>query len=206
MSSACTTTIEARIASGTAFLSWKDTTSTTLNALSGITTATTDQQKTDLLTTEKDVTSTIACIQEKLTTLNTIPADIQTAQTAILALQQDIKDKEEELGIAKDRVGYIRDPDVHPSFYQGWFGMDRPMKPISIPIFIGIVLFFSIFILFGLLSIFGLSLTILVPSMRTGSSGTSMYLFQWIRSQITLPFWATLIALIAVVIYFRGRK
>ena len=203
--SACTTSIEARFANSTAFDLWKGNQSTTMNALASLTAEPTPTQQADLLTAEQDVFNTMTCIQEKLIELNTTPAAIQEAQTTILEIQTELGEKEEQLAIAKDRVGYIQDPDAHPSYYQGWFSLDRPLKPISVPIFLGIIIFFTVFIFLGLLSLLGLNLTMTIPLLSTTSS-SKWNLIDWVRRQMTITSLALVIALVATVIYFRGRK
>jgi hypothetical protein len=200
----CNETIEANFNSNTTFTTWKGNKGSAVNALP--TTEITDAtQLSQLATLEAEVYSTMGCLQEKLGTLTETPSAIQTAQTRILALQTEIQEKEKDLAIAKDRVGYIRDPDAHPSYYQGWFAMDRPMKPLSVPIFIGIIIFFTVVIFLGLLSVLGLNLTMTIP-LLSSSGGLGWTFFGWIREQFTFTTFALAIALLAVVIYFRGRK
>ena len=199
------TALEPRISTSTAFTVWKETTSTAINRL--ITSANTKNgqlsagEQAEFEGLQKDVFNTLACLQEKQLGASSTTNNIHTAQARILELQEQLKQREEEVQIAKDRVAYIRDPDAHPSYYQGWFPMDHPMKPASVPIFIGIVVFCSMFIFMALLSVVGVNISVLsVP----GSSSFS--LMQWIRAQMTPGFWLMFVILVSVIIYFRARN
>jgi hypothetical protein len=201
--SACTTTINGYLAAQSSFDGWKGSTTTTINQLKvagARQTGPTAQEQQTLLQTTVDVNSVVACVQEKLQALNQVTNQIQAAQNSILDLQDTIKNAEENVKIAKDRVAMIRNPEAHPSYYEGWFKlMDRPMRPTSIPIFIGITVFFGISIILLLLRVVGVTITIPTPTPTYGTS-----LWSRILSYMSLPMIIILIVLvIAVSIYFR---
>ena len=197
---ACTTALNTRLSSIDSFNSWKDTTSTSLGLFSAG--SLTDQ--TAYTTLEADIYATLACIHEKTAALHTSTNDIQQAQTSILATEQSIKDAEEQIKIAKDRVAYTRDPDSHTSFYESWFPMDRPMKPISIPIFIGLITFFGVIIVLLLLSYFGINVSATFPLPQPSYGSPSMV--SLLMAQITPVSVVAIATLIGVVIYFRRRN
>ena len=204
MSKACAvdTALEPRITGSAAFSAWKETTSLAINRLMASASSKNGQlspgEQAEFEGLQRDVYNTLGCLQEKYTASATTSNSINEAQTRILQLQEELKRGEEEIQIAKDRVAYIRDPDARPSYYQSWFPMDRPMKPASVPIFIGIVVFLSMFLFLGLLSLIGVNLSIV--SMQ----GSTMFsLIQWIRAQLTPVFLLVGIALISVFLYYR---
>lgn len=146
---ACSATIEARLSTSDTFTAWKTTTSTTLNAIQSTDRPTLTQQA-ELVQAEADIFATLSCLQKKQGSLSTVSNDIQQAQEQILKLQDAIEAEQNNVEIAKDRVAYIRAPEEHTSFYESWFPMDRPMKPGSVPILIGITVFFVVAgVLFG---------------------------------------------------------
>jgi hypothetical protein len=149
---------------------------------------------------QKNIFDALACMQEKLTQEGSTTNQIHTAQARIMELQEQLKDSEEEIQIAKDRVAYIRDPDARPSYYQSWFPMDHPMRPSSVPIFLGIVVFGTVMIVLGLLSVLGLNISLGSAGAPPSALGLAL---QWLRAQLTIPFWIMLAILIGVVIYFR---
>jgi hypothetical protein len=205
--SACSvdTALEPRITTSSAFGIWKEITSTAINRL--ITSANTkngqlsDGEKAEFEVLQKDVFNTLACLQEKQMGASSTTNDIHTSQARILELQEQLKQREEEVQIAKDRVAYIRDPDARPSYYQSWFPMDRPMRPTSIPIFIGIVVFFSMFIFMAILSVVGINISVL-----SAPGSSSFSLLQWMQAQLTPGFWLVFVILVSVIIYFRARN
>lgn len=196
--------LEPRITNQETFNLWKETTATTINRLIASANVKngqlSDGEKAEYEGLQKDVFNTLACLQEKQTAESSTTNQIHTAQTQILELQDQLKQREEEIQIAKDRVAYIRDPDAHPSYYQSWFPLDRPMKPASIPIFIGIVVFCSMLIVLALLSFIGVHVSIL-----SIHGSTSFNIMEWIRRQLTGSFWVMFIILVSVILYMKYR-
>jgi hypothetical protein len=206
MSGACAvdTALEPRVTGAAAFSAWKETTSLAINRLIASANTKNGQLSTgeqaEFEGLQRDVYNTLGCLQEKHTSSATTSNSINEAQTRILQLQEELKKREEEIQIAKDRVAYIRDPDAHPSYYQSWFPMDHPMKPASVSIFIGIIVFASMFIFLGLLSFIGIDISIV--SMQ---GSMTFGLLQWIRAQLTPMFLLVGIALIATFLYYYRR-
>ncbi len=204
--SACTDTLDSRLSPDetgvTAFNTWKAQTSATITELNGTITnnALPDARKVEYETLHRDIAQTLACLQEKQNTEIDVANSVYTAQDRIVQLQREIKEREEEIQIAKDRVTYIRDPDAHPSYYQSWFPMDRPMRPSSVPVLIGIVVFFTMLILLGLLSFLGFNLSVGAPGAAPSFATIAL---EWLRAQLTPPFWIILIVLIGILIWYR---
>ncbi len=204
--SACTDTLDSRLSPDetgvTAFNTWKAQTSAKITELNGTITnnALPDARKGEYETLHRDIAQTLACLQEKQNTELDAANSVYTAQDRIVQLQREIKEREEEIQIAKDRVTYIRDPDAHPSYYQSWFPMDRPMRPSSVPVLIGIVVFFTMLILLGLLSFLGFNLSIGAPGAAPSFATIAL---EWLRAQLTPPFWIMLIVLIGILIWYR---
>jgi hypothetical protein len=178
------------------FTDWKNNTSQIIDELQS------NYEAAVFDTIKGDVESTLACLQEKYSTELDVANNVNTAQERIVQLQREIKEREEEIQIAKDRVTYIRDPDAHPSYYQSWFPMDRPMRPSSVPLLIGIVVFFTMLILLALLSFLGFNLSV-GSSIPGAAPSTSSIIVQWILAQLTLPFWIVLAALVGILIWYR---
>jgi hypothetical protein len=203
MSKACAvdTALEPRITGSATFSAWKETTSLAINRLIASANTKNGQlsagEQAEFEGLQRDVYNTLGCLQEKHVAAATTSNSINDAQTRLLQLQEELKKREEEIQIAKDRVAFIRDPDAHPSYYQSWFPMDRPMKPVSISIFIGIVVFASMFIFLGLLSFIGVDIS--VVSMQ---GSMTFGVLQWVRAQLTPMFLLVGIALIATFLYY----
>lgn len=83
---------------------------------------------------------------------------------AILALQEQIKKKEEEILIAKDRAAFAREGSKNPSYYESWFPLGRPLKPITTLFFIGLSIFLLLIAAFFAASLAGFTFTVLYPA------------------------------------------
>jgi hypothetical protein len=177
MTSVCTPTLESYLTSSTSFNAWKSTRSITLNSITSSTNPTSNSQ-TALNEASQDILNVVACLNEKLRNVGQTTNDIQEAQTRILELNKEIRDAEEHMKIAKDRVAYIRNPDQNTSYYESWFPMGRPMQPDSIPIFIAVNTFLFIFIILILSSYFGLNISFILPRPSFSSANTSVFTFR----------------------------
>jgi hypothetical protein len=171
-SSTCTPTITANIAN---FSTWKSTASTSLNSIISSTNPTQLQQDT-LNTTANSIFQTVACLNEKIRGVSGLTNEIQTAQESIINLNKQISEADEHVSIARDRVGYIRNPEKHTSFYESWFPLGRPMDKKSIPILIALNTFLFIAGIFLIMTIFGLKISF--PLSSTTSTMSSGYMFK----------------------------
>jgi hypothetical protein len=191
----------ARVTDDAAFTAWKTQASTKINELKAAVKPFNTQNQTDFDTLQRDIFNVLACLQQKYNLESTRMNTVNEAQIQIQELQEQLKHSEEEIQIAKDRVGYIRDPDAQPSYYQSWFPMDRPMRPSSVPILVGIVVFFTMLIILALLSFVGLNISI---GGLPGAAPSPLELaMQWVRAQLTLPFWVVLTVLVGILIWYR---
>ncbi len=204
--SACSvdTRLEPRVTNPTTFNLWREATSESINQLkSSAATKNNVLSAGELLQMEslqKDIYNTLACLQEKHSASSNLSNGIYDAQTRILQLNEQIQAKEQDIAIAKDRVAYIRDPDAHTSYYQSWFPMDRPMRPSSIPILLGITVFMAIFLFFAVISLLGVNVSY-VPT----PNSFVLYALLWLRAQMTPFFFLALALLIGAVLYYRRR-
>jgi len=165
--SVCTTAIMANIRN---FSTWKSTVSSNLNSITSSSTPTPTQEAA-LNTASADIFQTVACLNEILSGISGLTNNIQTAQEDVLSLNRQISEAEEHVSIARDRVGYIRNPEKHTSFYESWFPLGRPMQPTSIPVFVAVNTFLFIAGIFLLLTFFGFKMSFPI-STGTGMSTT----------------------------------
>ena len=176
MTSVCTSTLNAIISDSTSFDAWKSAKAITLNSITSSANPTSDSESA-LNEASQDIFNLVACLNEKLKDVGQTTNDIQDAQSSILELNKEIREAEEHVKIAKDRVAYIRNPDQHTSYYESWFPMGRPMQPDSIPIFIAVDTFLFIFIILILSSYFGLNISLILPNPRVSSGNTTEFTF-----------------------------
>ena len=176
MTSVCTSTLESYITNSTSFDTWKSSIAITLNSITSSANPTSDSESA-LNEASQDIFNLVACLNEKLKDVGQTTNDIQDAQSSILELNKEIREAEEHVKIAKDRVAYIRNPDQHTSYYESWFPMGRPMQPDSITIFIAVDTFLFIFIILILSSYFGLNISLILPNPRVSSANTTVFTF-----------------------------
>jgi hypothetical protein len=119
------------------------------------------------------------CISTQLGQLRSTNTEAPQTMEAILALQEQIKKKEEEILIAKDRARLAREGSQSPSYYESWFPLGRPVKPLVNLFFIAFSLFFLLVALFFGASLAGFTVTVLYPtpkfSLTTGPSFVSRF-------------------------------
>jgi len=171
-SSVCTSKTTGNIAN---FSNWKSMTATSLNSITSSSNPTQLQQDT-LNTTANDIFQTVACLNEKIRGVSELTNNIQTAQETIINLNKQISEADEHVSIARDRVGYIRNPEKHTSFYESWFPLGRPMDKKSIPILIAINTFLFIAGIFLIMTIFGLKISFPLSTTSTSYSTNSFKL------------------------------
>jgi hypothetical protein len=201
--STCNSIILARLQSQDTFNTWKNDTSTQLNAISANAQSGAIQpsptESTTFSTVAADILSTTSCIQSQLATLSGTSNHIHALQQEIMSTKDAITQSEVDSSIARDRVAYIRHPERHTSYYESWFPMDRPMQKGSVPIFVGLTLFTLLFGLLLILSFMGVDFNIVIhPRLQI--------FIQYVYSQVT---WLTLIqALLTIysIYYFMRRQ
>ena len=126
--SACSTDIVGRIATYTTFNAWKATTNAALEA-PAVTPVQLDALK-------KEIFDTTNCLNEKIRGLSTLSTADANMQLTTESLNQKIKAEKANIDVAKERLQRITEPRT--SFYASWFPIERPLKPISSHILLGL--------------------------------------------------------------------
>ena len=191
--SSCTAEINARLATPDAFSAWKGNTATDLNTI------TTPAGAPRLAQIEADVFSTVGCIQEKINGLNALPTTISKAQEDILKLQEQLLNRKDTIRVAKDRVAYLTEPEYKVSFYESWFPINRPLKPVTIPVLISLATFLTLLSLGFLFALVGIYVFIQFPQL--GSPGGPSFF-----AQLTPAFWGLFAVSLTAILYLIYRK
>jgi hypothetical protein len=117
-------------------------------------------------------------------------------QLQVENLQKQIDEEKRNIEIARERLSTVK--QSKPSYYEGWFPMERDIRPRSYSILIGIsaaLCFISIAYLFQLMGIY-------IFVQRIGVSSGYDFGLATLVHQFTISFWIVLAALIGVVLYF----
>lgn len=188
---ACTEEINRVLQTQDSFDRWKSETSTRLNAASSA---------SELASLEATIYATVGCLQEKIAGQRTVSSDIATTQTNILKLQDSLQEQQETIQISKDRLSYLKDPEMHVSYYQSWFPMGRPMKEITVPILIGFSTFMTIASFGYLLFLGNIHFILRTPPASPDSP------FARIFAQFTPAFWLLFAVSTGVIIYLTKKN
>ena len=197
MTFTCTSSQNSIFSNTGTFDTWYRPTKTTIDNMTSTTPAATVADKS------REIMEMSLCLETKLRSVTGTANDISQAQEEILDLHEQISREEENVSIAKDRVGYIRNPEENVSNYESWFPIDRPIHTLSLIIILSISLFVLIFCLLLLLSFLGVDITIY---RNTYVKSYSSNIFYQIYSQFTGLTWVTLITLVVVLTYFLTKK
>lgn len=190
--SSCTEQIVARISDSTLYDQWKTATQNTTN---GITTASVQNADT-IARVKTEVEQTIRCLQEKTAQLNNVSSDIYSLQQQFAIEEKNMKNANEDVKIAKERMKYLVNPEEKRTVYDGWFPIHRPLRPESMILLLAFGLFF-ITVFFGILMRqlgFFVNVGYILP-ISTTTSGTG------ILSQLMNP---TSLGLVAVILILGG--
>jgi hypothetical protein len=164
----CTPEILERISSDATFNAWKTATDTSLNSISsaaGVSRDATPAEVTALTAIETDLNKMRGCITQKKGALSASTNSVSMAQEQKLALEKKIKEAEEDVVIARDRIGYIKYPEQEGNYHGSWFPLNRPINEKSVPI---LIIFTAVFIFLGLYMLsplVGVSINITVDTM-----------------------------------------
>jgi hypothetical protein len=164
----CTPEILERISSDATFNAWKTATDTSLNSISsaaGVSRDATPAEVTALTAIETDLNKMRGCITQKKAALSASTNSVSMAQEQKLALEKKIKEAEEDVVIARDRIGYIKYPEQEGNYHGSWFPLNRPINEKSVPI---LIIFTAVFIFLGLYMLsplVGVSINITVDTM-----------------------------------------
>ena len=198
----CTPEVIERISSDTNFNAWKTATDTSLNGISsaaGVSRPATPAEVAALTAIETDLDKMKNCIIQKKAALAGATNNVSMAQEQKLALEKKIKEAEEDVVIARDRIGYIKYPEQEGNYNGSWFPLNRPMNEKSIPI---LITFTAIFIFVGLYllsPLLGISISITY-------SAVLQELYNRFIEQFTSTTIIALIILLFTLVYIIQRK
>ena len=113
------------------------------------------------------------------------------------ALKAEIKQAQEDLKIAEERVATLRNPDSKKSYYESWFPINRPLAQITIIILLGIGIFFYVLNFLIIINNLGFNLTMTAP---WDNQDTSNMLLNLIPPIIRNNFQYILIGIIIILI------
>jgi hypothetical protein len=154
---------------------------------------------------KREIQSVLDCIKSEISRVRSSTNTIFNEQYSISDLQEQIIEEEANIYIAKQRLESIRNPERYTSYYESWFPIDRPIKPITTITLIALITFLSVFLLLCILSLLGINLTFQIDI--TSSMGLDRYTFMyWLKSQFTLSSAILLCILVGVIIYFIKRS
>jgi hypothetical protein len=195
--SACTPAIQNIIATPASFATWKSTTAASLA---------TSPPPRDVSGIEQSVFSVTNCLQEKINILKNMSTTDAEAQTKITAIEQKIETEKKNVQVSTDRVAYARNPVASVSYYQSWFPIDRPLKPLMMPILIGISVFVSMASFAYLLACANIFLLVEYKSNGTflRDMGLEPYV-TFLATQFTISFWIVLAVTIGLIIYITKK-
>jgi len=186
---------------GTNFSTWNAATSAAITTYQAKTTTTQAEDDT-MLVLEKDMLDASMCVSNAINNISSTSSDIADMNEQIINKSLELASAQEDINVAKDRVGYIRHPERNTSPYESWFPIDRPISVFSLILIMCISIFMGVFLILLVLSYIGIDLTIYMAE----SSGPPNPMVEAILSQFTVSFWILLIAFISVVIYFVKRN
>ena len=183
------------------FSTWKTNTENAI-LLYQIKPTTTQAENDTILLLEKDMLAASLCLSTAINNLSSTSSDIANLNQQILQKSKELSQAEEDIAVAKDRVGYLRHPERNTSNYESWFPIDRPISIFSLILILCITIFLAVFVLLLFLSFCGVDITIFVAQ----SYGEENAVLSFIMDQFTVSFWILLIAFVSVVIYFVKRN
>lgn len=92
------------------------------------------------------------------------PATSVTESSAELnRLKAEIKQAQEDLQIAEERVATLRNPEKDKSYYESWFPINRPLTQTMIVILLAIGVFFFVLSFFIIIKALGFNLSMTTP-------------------------------------------
>lgn len=164
MSSWCTPNIKSTIQDSTRFYNWISQNQTDSDALLNLPNLS-DEQTTKLNNINNDINNTLRCITEESDSIAILNTQNALTRTDIAKKKKELLTRQEDIKIAQDRALLVRHPELSTSYYDGWFGLNRPMRQLSVPILIGFGVFFMTLSLFILLKIVNINtvFSVLIP-------------------------------------------
>jgi hypothetical protein len=202
----CTPLVEARFVDTATFEQWRQTTTDQLNALAA-NTMPTETEMASVISLQKDVSATTACIASKFNEVASASSDIFRLETQIAENEAVLVQRKKDIEVARDRALNQRYPERTKSYYDGWFPLTRPLKHLTIPILIGVSLFLLSLTFFYFMAWAGLDVRIAVRLPGdldgTGAGGLSIPT-PFYKSK---PFWGmTVIAIVLLGLTIYGFR
>lgn len=197
---ACSGNAEADLATSDSFQTWYGNTNTFFQTQALKQQPTADELSA-LVEKAQEVESYIQCVEQKSGALRSNPTSLSNAQATEANLDKTIEQRRKDVQIAKDRAALAVNPEMTRSYYDGWFPLDRPMKPISVPILIAFSLFFFSLGLFVTMGLLGVNIMMFRRELPTPTTGYG--------SGFGTPFWimsAVAVTLLALTIYAFVKK
>jgi hypothetical protein len=194
---ACT---DSRYESNTSYTQWATSQKGQLDNLNQSTAA----AATILTRLQSDILTTYNCLEEKSRNIRNTADTIQTLQGDIVRIQEKLVEQEEHTKISKERLRYMSSSERPVSYYESWFPVYRPAKPITLILLITATVFMIMFSALLMLSLMGIKLNMSLAG--EGASGNYLVnLLYYIRMQ-GLPFWIITLAFIGLLIYVLVRE
>jgi hypothetical protein len=121
-----------------------------------------------------EVRDAISALTERA---KTNPATGVTESNAALnTLKAEIKQAQEDLKIAEERVATLRNPESKKSYYESLLPINRPLAQLTIIILLGVGIFFFVLSFLIIINSLGFNLYIKAPWENEGSVNTLLEL------------------------------
>jgi len=88
---------------------------------------------------------------------------VATSSAALNTLKAEIKQAQEDLQIAEERVATLRNPGKDKSYYESFFPINRPLTQTTIIILLAIGIFFFVLSFFIIIKGLGFNLSMTAP-------------------------------------------
>jgi hypothetical protein len=163
--------------------------------------STTQADDDGMLRLQEDILTASLCLSTAINGLTSTSSDIANLNEQILEKSKELSEAQEDIAIAKDRVGYMRHPERNTSNYESWFPIDRPISIFSLIFILCLTIFLAVFLILLAFSSIGVDITVFVSQSYIEKNAVVSMIMQ----QFTTSFWILLIAFISVVVYFVKR-
>ena len=114
-----------------------------------------------------EVSDAISALTERA---KTNPATgVTTSNADLNSLKAEIKQAQEDLKIAEERVATLRNPEIKKSYYESLLPINRPLAQTTIVILLGVGIFFFILSFLIIINSLGFNLSIKAPWENEGT-------------------------------------
>ena len=128
---------------------------------------------------------------------------VTTSNAELNRLKAEIKQAQQDLKIAEERVATLRNPESNKSYYESLLPINRPLTHITIVIILGISIFFFVLSFLIIINNLGFDLTLTTP---WDSEDTSNMLLNLIPPIIRNNFIYILFGIIIILVIFNIVK